>query len=375
VHLASVGEAAGAASLLRALAAWPERPRVLVTASTVPGREKARALPGVDRALLAPADFYPCVSAFLSRFQPSALVLIEGEFWPMTMHLAHRRGVPIVLANGRMTEKAFRRNLLLKGFFGSLFGLLRAAAVQTQADARRFSAFGLGRGVLRVAGNLKYDPSGPGEGAAVDVPSMLARIGWTGPVWAAGSTRRGEEGILLEAHLLAREACPELRWILAPRHPERCGEVAQLLRKAKVGFALWSELEALGRPPEGPLDCLLIDRFGVLSDAYRSACVCFVGGTLVPEGGHNVLEPARAGRPVFFGPHTSSIQEPADALLDLGGGARVVDARSSAEVLKGWIGSPEARDRAASAARRAAESFMGATARTLDIVGPAIRGR
>ena len=371
IHAASVGEALATAPLLAALSRRKERPRIVMTTSTGPGREKARTLPGVDLALLAPVDLRPCVSAFLERLRPSSLLLIETELWPMTLHLARRRGLRLGLANGRMTSRAFGRYRLLHGFFSGILSLLDRAALQTQDDARRYQALGLRDEAALVAGNMKYDV---GETPAHDDTSgKLAKLGWAGaPVWAAGSTRRGEEEILLEAHKAAARKRPDLRLILAPRHPERCGEAADLLKRAGLGFLRWSELEAGAAPPSGGTDCLLVDGLGVLGSLYAWAFAAFVGGTLVPVGGHNLLEPARLGCPVLFGPHTANTQEPAEALRRSGGGTLVEDATQIETLLAGWLDSPVRRSDAGEAAKRTAREFTGATTRTLAHLEPVL---
>jgi 3-deoxy-D-manno-octulosonic-acid transferase len=287
----------------------------------------------------------------------------------MTLRLARARGVRLGLANGRMTARAFGRYRLLFGFFSDILSLFERAAFQTKDDARRFQALGLKDEALLVAGNMKYDVGG--RFAHVDTAGKLARLGWAGSsIWAAGSTRRGEEEILLRAHKAAARERPTLRLILAPRHPERSGEAAELLKLAGLRFMRWSDLEAGEEPPYGGTDCLLIDKMGVLGSLYAWAFAAFVGGTLVPVGGHNLLEPARLGCPVLFGPHTANTREPADALLRSGGGTLVEDEGSIAALLTGWLGSPVRRAEAGTAAKRTAESFTGATARTMEHLQP-----
>ncbi|MBI5244765.1 MAG: 3-deoxy-D-manno-octulosonic acid transferase [Elusimicrobia bacterium] len=371
LHAASVGEVLAAAPLLAALKRRKDRPRILVTTSTASGREKARGLPAVDKALLAPADFYPCVSAFLARLKPSALILIETELWPMTIRLASSRGLRLGLANGRLSERAFGRYLLLRGFFKGLLMRFERAAVQTEPDRERFLSLGLEEAALLTAGNMKYDAAAAPEEARIETAGRLARLAWAGaPVWAAGSTRRGEEEIVLEAHRLAASERPTLRLILAPRHPERSDEAAALIERSGLRFIRWSALEAGAEPGWEGIDCLLLDRMGVLGSLYAWAFAAFVGGTLVPEGGHNLLEPARLGCPVLFGPHTDSIREPAEALLRSGGGNLVRTHKEIASRLSGWLDSPVRRSEAGAAARRTAEAFAGATRRTLEHLKP-----
>ena len=218
---------------------------------------------------------------------------------------------------------------------------------------------------------MKYDSVGSPQEAHIETAGRLARLGWAGrSVWAAGSTRRGEEEIILEAHRIAAAQRPGLRLVLAPRHPERSDEAAALLKTFKLGFIRWSDLAAGAEPPREMADCLLVDRMGVLGSLYSWAFAAFVGGTLVPVGGHNLIEPARLGCPVIFGPHTDSVREPAQALLDSGGGFLIQDAGSLAALLAALLDSPARRSEAGASARRAADALTGGAARTLEHLKP-----
>lgn len=370
-HAASVGEVLASAPLLKALAASPDAPRVLMTTTTVSGRDKALGLPEVDAAMLAPMDFYPSVRAFLSRVRPDALILVETELWPMTLRCAADAGIPIGLANGRMRERTYRRYLRLSGFFRSLLAPFARAAVQDEAAAGRYAALGVSPEAIRVTGNVKYDQLPPNPAAVEDARSRLARWGWDAdPVWIAGSTRRGEEAILAEAHLAAAREIPSLRWILAPRHTERVREAERVLREAGIRFVRWSEPLASERNPS----CLLVDELGVLPSLYPCARVAFVGGTLVDIGGHNVLEPAVSGVPVLYGPHTASVREVAEGLSASGGGRVVADASQTAAALKAWIPEGSDRETAVSGVKRAADAFSGAASRTLEHLRPVLFG-
>ncbi|MFA6028984.1 MAG: 3-deoxy-D-manno-octulosonic acid transferase [Elusimicrobiota bacterium] len=371
VHAASVGETLSAAPLLKALSERPERARVLMTCSTATGRAKARALPGVDAAALAPADFLPCVALFLLRSRPRVLVLVESELWPMTLCAAAWSGARMGVVNGRITARAHRRYLALRGLFTSLLRRFERVAAQSEADAARFRALGVAPEALRSCGNMKYDGAPASEEARAAAAGIFARLGWTGaPVWVAGSTRPGEEKVLLDAHREAAGRRPALRLVLAPRHPERCGEAAGLLEAAGIPYVRWSELgEGPGAAPEG-VGCLLVDRLGVLGGLYSWALASFVGGTLVPVGGHNLLEPARLGSPVLFGPHTEGIPEPAEMLVKTGGGCVVRSSGELAAKLEEWLESPVRRAVAGQGAKLAAEQFSGATQRTLEHLEP-----
>lgn len=371
LHAASVGEVTAAAPLIAALSQEAWRPTVLVTTSTAAGREKAASLPGVDLALLAPADFYPCVSRFLRVVRPSSLILVEAEYWPLTLRLACARGVRVGLVNSRLSARSARAYRLLKPLWSLPMSRVLRAAVQGPEDARRLASLGVPQAALKVAGNMKYDSPPVSEASRAEAAGRLARLGWAqDPVWSAGSTRRGEEEVVLRAHQAAKRAEPRLKLVLAPRHPERSEEAALLLGAQRLGFIRLSELDSGADPPREGTDCLLVDRFGALGGLYAWSAAAFVGGTLVPAGGHNLLEPAGLGVPVIFGPHTGNISDPARSLIVSGGGRLAQDSEDIAAHLREWLLDPAARERASASARATWTSYTGATARAFEHLKP-----
>lgn len=367
VHAASVGEVMAAAPLIRRILAEPDPPKILITTSTVTGRIRAQRLPGIAAALLAPIDFYPAVAAFLKRAAPKSLILVETELWPMTLRLALNRGLAVGIVNGRITPRAFRRYRWLTRFWKPLLSGFSKAAVQTSADIERFAALGVPKEVLSAAGNMKYDLDPPAEKDLREAKERLEALGWKdAPIWTAGSTRRGEEQQVLDAHRKAAEKLPGLRLILAPRHPERAEEAAGILRERGLKFVRWSE----PLPSQADPECLLVDTLGALGALYPAGRAAFVGGSLVPVGGHNLLEPAMAGLPVLFGPHTESTPSVAEELVNSGGGTRVSDAASLAEALSRLLGDPAHAQAQGRKALRTAKSFAGATERSFEHLRP-----
>ncbi|HVE13189.1 MAG TPA: glycosyltransferase N-terminal domain-containing protein [Elusimicrobiota bacterium] len=364
LHAASVGEAIAAG----ALAAELKRRGLplVVTTTTVAGRRKALEL-GLD-ARLAPIDLFLAVSPFLERIQPRCLILIETELWPTTLWLLRRQGIPVGMANARMTERSFSRYRLSCGFFRPLLGAIERAAAQTEADARRLCALGLPASGVLVAGNIKNDVPPPAPEAAERARRLLDGL-WPGrPRWVAGSSWRDEEPVLVEAQRRLAKAVPGAAWVLAPRHVERAGEVAALLKKAGISFARLSELEPSSSRPAA--DCLLVDRIGELPSLYAAAEAAFVGGTLNGIGGHNVLEPAQAGRPVLFGTHVHKTSGAAQALIDGGGGFFVSDAAELAAKLELFLTDSAAARSAGVKARGVAQSLAGAAARAAEHLAP-----
>ncbi len=350
VHAASAGEVNAVRPLLAALRKARPGDKILLTTLTAAGRERARALPEVDSGALAPLDFWPAVSRFLSRVRPKALILVETELWP---HLIALTGAPVVLVNGRLSERSFGRYRLIAPLLRPFVSRLAAVGAQTEADAGRFRA--LGARDVSVTGNLKYDASAE--------PAAAFPLPWDEPFIVAASTHPVEEEAVVDAWLSARAAEPRLKLILAPRHVERADQAAALLARKGVSFARASD-------PEWPADALLLDRLGLLRGLYRGALACFVGGTFVPIGGHSLIEPALAGLPVLFGPHTEHTREPARLLESAGAGFCVADRTALAEKLLELVLDPARAKAQGALARKTAEALQGATARTMSLLGP-----
>lgn len=374
VHAASVGEIQAAAPLLQALNRREAPPRILVTTSTAAGLRRARDLPGVALAVLAPMDFYPCVCAFLDRSRPDALLLLETELWPATLRAALNRGLGVSIANGRITRKSFRFYQLARPLLAPLLAGVRRAALQTEEDARRFLALGLRPEASSVTGNIKFDSAPSDPSSVSDARRCFHALGWKDrPVWVAGCTWPGEEeAAVLDAYGDLLRKHPSLRLVLAPRHCERSQETASALESRGLSFRALSSLR--GQPVAAPPRVLLADRMGALRGFYAAGDVAFVGGTLIPVGGHNLLEPAIDSRPVLFGPHTDSARESAAALEESGGGIRVEDARSLLENIDRLLSDASILKQAGLKARETAERLSGATRRTLDFLAPVFSG-
>lgn len=361
IHAASAGEVGATRALIERLKDFPVRPAVLMTTMTSAGRDAARSLQGVDAAAVAPLDSLPTMTAFLKAARPYALILVETELWPNMIELSRRRGLRIGLANGRMSAKSFSRYRLIKLLFGPLLKRIELLAVQTTEDARRFMKLGVAPITLAVTGNMKHDrivePSGHQA-----VAERLRSLGWEGkPLFVAGSTHPEEEEILIAAFASALRSLPSARLVLAPRHVERASAADETLRRHGLATAFWSRHD---ESTHGSAQVLLLDAMGHLPGFYTQAVCSFVGGTFVPLGGHNLLEPALAASPVLFGPHTEHVEETAGALLESGGGLRVTGAADLAMSLRGWLGDTIAAKKAGQAARRAALDLRGATERT-----------
>lgn len=362
VHAASAGEVGGLEPFLDELASRSDAPLVVLTTTTAAGREAAKRLRSVHHACLAPVDIMPCVTRFIRSVKPERLILTETELWPTTIIQGSRSGLRPVLVNARMTERSRSRYGFIAPFLRPALEALSLVCAQTQPDAERFT--GLGARNVVVTGNTKYD-KGRAAGELPEESRLKLRLMGLEDkrLFIAGSTHPVEEDAVLAAFLQARSLGAELALVVAPRHAERAHETLKALKDAGLKPALWSR----GHTPGA--DCALIDVMGVLPTLWPRAALAYVGGTLVKVGGHNLLEPALAGAPVLFGPHTWTLEHVARILENGGGGWRVHDARELADRLVDAAKDPARAAAVGGTARELAEALRGATRRTLTAMG------
>lgn len=368
LHGASVGEAFIVSSVARALRRNdPARP-LSVSAVTPAGRELLPAPPDVDAAFFAPLDLAGLPARVLSALRPSCLILVETELWPNTVHEARQAGVPIVIVNGRLSPRRMSRYSRLAGLYTSILTSIERIGAQSPDDAERFRRLGVPGSAIEVTGNIKYDLPVP----AGDASTLRKRLGVGAerPIFIAGSTGQGEDDPVLDAFEHARRGHPGLFLVLAPRHVARAPALEHEIRRRGLGVA---RLSALDGGAGAPADVLLVDTLGELAQLYTVAEVAFVGGSLVPVGGHNVLEPAAVGVPVLFGPHTEHVDEPARALLERGAGWRVRDGAELARRLTTLLGDREARANAGARGREVLQSHRGALAASVDLIEGVLR--
>ncbi len=367
VHGASVGELRAAAPLIQGLLGRDVP--VVVSATSPAGRETASGLVGEGGAArLLPLDLIPLVARAFARAQPRALVLVETELWPGLLWEARRRGVPVLLVNARISDRAFPRYRRLRPFVRSMLSAVAAVQAQSEAHARRLLALGAPAGRVEVGGNLKFDLPEPDPADPVARALRRSRAGgWE--VVVAGSTHPGEE----EALVRAVAGRPRVGLVVAPRHLERLADAEGEIRRAGREVVRWS---ALGEPLEaGILEAfgagrvIVVDAMGLLPRLYGGAQCAFVGGTLAPVGGHNPLEALVWGVPVIVGPHTANIREFLAEILERSLGTRVEGPADLGPALEGYLEDPEAREAAARAARALFAEHRGATARALGALG------
>jgi len=365
IHAVSVGESAAAVPLVEGIhRRWPELGIVVSTITPTGARIVAERLAGTAAHRYFPIDLPGPVRRALDAARPRFFIAIETELWPNFLRALARRRIPAMIANGRISDRSFRRYRWVRGLMRRVLADVSVFAMQTEEDARRIVALGAPPSRVVVTGNLKTDLL-PDAGEATSAWRERLRLGADARVWIAGSTHRGEEAIVLDAFLRARTRCPDLALLLAPRHPERAGEVEELIRERGLAAARRSRLPAGGAPGA----VVILDTVGELAALYALAEVVFVGGSLVPIGGHNVLEPAMHGKPVLVGPHMSNFREGAELLQRSGGGLVVKDGPELERELARLLEDPDLARRMGEAARHAFAGRQGAVSATLDLVG------
>ena len=364
IHAVSVGEAATAVPLVEAITRrWPQLGIVMTTVTPTGARIVADRLAGRAVHRYFPIDLPGPVRRVLDAVNPRFFLCMETELWPNLLRALAARGVPSMIANGRISDRSFRRYRLVRFFTARMLAHVRVLAMQSEEDARRIIALGARPERVVVTGNIKSDLIPP-EGGGDALWQRLLGLDDGEPVWVAGSTHRGEEAIVLDVYLHLRARMPTLTLVLAPRHPERVAEVERLVRERRLQPVRRSELpksQARGA-------VIIVDTVGELAQIYRVASVVFVGGSLAPTGGHNMLEPALLRKPVLFGPHTTNFRESAELLLEAEGALVARDGAELEAHMGALLMDAERRRLMGEAAFKAVAGRRGAIKHTLELV-------
>jgi 3-deoxy-D-manno-octulosonic-acid transferase len=361
LHAVSVGEVLAVTRLVKTLGAALPGYEIAISTTTRTGQALARERFGANRVFYCPLDLPWAVRGYLRALKPSLLILAETEFWPNLLSGCFRRGIPVAVVNARISDRSWPRYEKLPILWRPLLRWLNCVLAQSQTDADRLLALGCRPERVSVTGNLKFDVRVVEEAEATRFLNLLtAGLRFV----VAGSTLDGEEAVLIEDWPRLLAANPRLAMILAPRHPERFDAVAALLGKSGRLWCRRSEWKSRPARPLRPGEILLLDSIGELASVYSLASVAFVGGSLVPKGGHNPLEPAQFGVPIVMGPHYANFTAITESLRE----ANALRIAEEADLATALIGLINDRALAVAMGARAIEVFeryAGATDRSV----------
>ena len=381
VHAVSVGELLSVRPLVSELRRRYPSLRLFISTTTLSGQQLAkRSHLDVDGVFYFPFDWTFTVRRTLAIVRPRLFVMVENEIWPNLLRECRRRGIKTMVVNGRISYRSFPRYRVIRPFFRRVLADVDRFCVQGDETSRRLRQLGADPARITITGSLKFDALEtavvPGRG-----PGRVLRFFRIAPhrlVLVAGSTQRGEEEAVVRAfnQLRSTPAGANALLVIAARHPERFGEVERLCRQEGLSTIRRSEL-AIDAEPRA--DAVILDTIGELAPLYQIATAVFVGGSLVPAGGHNLLEPAAYGKPIIVGPHTENFAEIVEAFLANGAAIRVQSPRELEQTVVSLMGDPVRRARLGAAARALVEANRGARDRTLTVVSallpPEERGR
>ena len=363
VHAVSVGEVKAVERLLERLRQQFPGKSLVVSTATPAGQEIARERRDIiDHTFYFPIDLPPCVRRAIDRLDPEMIIIAETEIWPNFLRVCRRKQIPVVMINGRVSDKSFARYRLARRWLRRVFADYTLMGMQSETDRKRIEAIGADPQKVTVFGNLKYDF----VTATRPVEKTLAGLvqGWNN-VWIAASTMPGEEELVLQAFGELRKAYTDLKLVVAPRHAARFDEVEALIKRSGVPVLRRTRL---GPSPEG--EVLLLDTIGELAGLFQYATVVFMGGSLVAKGGHNILEPARYRKPIVFGPHMQNFRDMAKLFLDAEAAIQIQSANELAPAIAKILAHPDAALELGRNAVAVVEQNAGATDRVLRFLQP-----
>lgn len=368
VHAVSVGETIAVKPMLAAIKLQYPGEFIILSNMTETGRGVARTIKEVDGCIYFPFDYPFAVSRLLKRINPSLVIIVETELWPNFLQKARKQQIPVMIVNGRISDRSYKRYLSLKRFFLPVLQNVTSFCMQSSLDAERITAIGAPADSVIVSRNLKFDiPVIRHSGNELAEIRSGFRINGSCQVLTAGSTHQGEEELVLDAFSQIVADGQQLTLILVPRHPERAGEVCQLLDKRKIAYRKRSSLSADSNYFKSG-EVLLVDTIGELMSLYAIADVVFVGGSLVPTGGHNLLEPASLGRPVLFGLNMSNFREIAAMTLEYGAGIEINSPANLTETVSALLADEDRRKIMGENGRRILAEQGGATELNMAVI-------
>jgi 3-deoxy-D-manno-octulosonic-acid transferase len=371
VHAVSLGEVVAVTPLVHALRKRYPHDRLVVSTVTETGREAVeQRLAGVAEHCYAPLDFPWTVNAFIGHLHPRAFLFVETELWPNLLRALQQRGVPAIMVNGRLSTKSFGGYLRFKPFMVQVLDAVTLCLMQSDRDAERIAALGAGTSRVVRTGNIKFDQPAPDAGSVTHGLSRdMLGLSDRDELIVAGSTHPIEEDRLLDSYVALQKEFPSLVLLMAPRHIERAPQVEAAVQARGLSVQRRSGM-GTGTPPMAPGGprVIILDTRGELAQVYHHAVLAFVGGTLVPVGGHNLLEPALWGKPVFFGLHTDHCAEIASLLSSVGGGGQVADGHALTQAMAACLRDRAALRKMGEAARSVVTDNRGAVQRSVDLI-------
>ncbi|MDD4908237.1 MAG: 3-deoxy-D-manno-octulosonic acid transferase [Candidatus Omnitrophica bacterium] len=373
VHAVSVGETKSCEHLIAGLRKlYPARP-IAISTVTATGNKIARGLAGEnDLVFYLPLDLSFIVERVVRKIDPVLFIIAETEIWPNLISSIHRRGVPVITVNARISDRSFKGYSMVKPLIKTILRMIDLFCAQTWDDAQRLLSLGVDEARIRITGNMKYDYAAPEK---ADFPEHRSKLGLDEKdiLLVAGSTHPGEEAALLKIYKELLPEFPFLRLLIAPRHPERSEEIGQLAGKSGFEPLLVSKLDLSGNK-RGALNVFILDTIGQLVSFYASADIVFIGGSLVKKGGHNILEPAAFAKPVLFGPYTFNFKDMVSLFLKNKGAVQARDAADLEEKIGYFLKNIA---EAVKLGRRARELLLqnrGATKKNLDCLEAFLNG-
>ena len=373
IHAASVGEVFCSIPVLKRVKKEFSQAKIILTTMTSTGNRTAKInLPEADQVIFVPIDHPLIVQRVIKKIQPSILLIAETELWPNLLRSCGSKRIPIVLFNGRISQKSFQRYVSFKFFFKECLKYISLFLMQTEEDRTRIIEIGADPQKTRVVGNLKFDQTFPNF-SRDGMDKMAKALGLHGEekIFIAGSTHSGEEEILISIHKELKKIDPHLVFILAPRHLERLDEVEKILRKESISWVRKSSLPSgAGGLDQKQPDVVLLDTMGELMTLYSLGTLVFVGGSLVPIGGHNPLEPLFHKKCVLFGPHMLNFLEISQRLIEAGGAIQVSGKEELSSQLRRLMLDEPAREEVGERGYQFLKKHQGATERMFEEIRP-----
>ncbi len=368
VHALSVGEVVSAIPLVNAInLKYPDRDVVFTVATSMGMSLARRRLQGKVKVLFTmPVDNWWSVGRAVDYVRPAIFVLVETDIWPALVDHLRKKRVPSILVNGRISPRTFRAYRRFSFIVRKMFAPFQSCLMQSDLDRERLLRIGTAPDKVSTVGNIKFDHAWAPMGLKERESWLdLLGLGHENLIWVAGSTHRNEEETLFGVLAKLKSSFPALRLILAPRRIEESRDILELARDMGLTAVLKTELSK----NRHPYDVIILDTLGELGRIYGLGMLSFVGGSLAPIGGHNLLEPAGFGCPVLFGPHTHNFVAMSEALIDSGGGWRVQDGKELFEAMKTLLKEPDRLDRMGRSARKFVETNQGALKRVMSHIG------